>query len=97
MKISCMDHEDPFCCDQGNDEGTIELTRIQRDGKFGFIDNVGKMVVPCQWDMIGYFQEGLAQVRYDGKFGYIDETGIEVIPCQWDEIEIQPCSMDIIC
>ncbi len=43
-------------------------------------------LVPCKYDYIGDFSDGLAAVCvgdpvYDGKWGFIDKTGREVIPC----------------
>ncbi len=43
--------------------------------------------VPCRYDAVNYFSEGLAAVELDGKWGYIDKTGREVVPCKYDEIE----------
>ena len=67
-----------------------ELEQLQlhpyRDdsGKYGFIDKTGKVVIPCQWEDVDNFSEGLAYVKdYNGKWGFIDRTGKVVIPCQW--------------
>jgi len=54
------------------------------DGKEGYIDKTGKLVIPCEWDSAGTFDEGLASVTQNGKAGYIDKTGKLVIPCEWD-------------
>ena len=62
----------------------VELHHIHRDGKYGFADKTGQVVIPCQWKWIGDFSEGLAMVQdEDDKCGYIDKTGQVVIPCQW--------------
>ncbi len=53
-------------------------------GEVGTIRSTGwtvKEVVPCKYDYIGPFSEGLAAVVLDKKCGYIDTTGKEVIPC----------------
>ena len=61
------------------------LTCVEKDGKYGFIDTTGKVVVPCQYDDASLsFSEGLAYVRKDGKYGFIDTTGKEVASCQYD-------------
>lgn len=46
-------------------------------------------VIPCEYDEVWPFSEGLAVVcvgdPYDGgKWGYIDKTGKEVVPCKYD-------------
>jgi len=58
---------------------TQELRKFSADGKFGFRDEYGNIVVPAKYDEIGSFSEGLAGVRINRKWGYIDKTGNEVI------------------
>ena len=46
-------------------------------------------VVPCKYDEIRPFSDGLAKVsikvgNYSYKSGFIDKTGKEVVPCQYD-------------
>lgn len=45
------------------------------DGKWGFLDPAGTLVIPASFDSGGRFQEGLAGMEKDGKHGYIDKTG----------------------
>jgi hypothetical protein len=55
---------------------TPRLYRVQQDGKAGFIDARGQIVIPINLpEGTGEFSEGLAPTR--GGFGcdYIDETG----------------------
>jgi len=57
------------------------------NGKAGFIDRTGKIVIQPQWDSTSDFSEGLAGVaNYENglKVGYIDKTGKIVIPFQFD-------------
>jgi len=61
------------------------LARVKKDGKYGFIDKAGTLVIPYRWDFARDFSDGLASVKKDGKYGFIDKTGNLVIPCQWDE------------
>ena len=42
-------------------------------------------IVPCKYDAVYDYSEGLAAVELNGKWGYIDKTGKEVIPCQYDD------------
>ncbi len=63
----------------------LKLTPIKNNGKYGFADKIGKVVIPCQWKDTRTFSEGLAAVRdASGKWGFIDKTGKVVIPCQWE-------------
>jgi hypothetical protein len=64
-----------------------ELKRIKcANGKYGFVDRTGKEIIPCIYDEIGSFSEGLAPVNLNGKWGYIDRTGKVIIPYKYDEI-----------
>ncbi len=57
------------------DEST-PLFRIEQNGKWGFIDKTGKVVIEPQFDDAWLFREGgLASVKIGDKHGYIDKTG----------------------
>lgn len=60
------------------------LARVQRDGKWGFIDKSGKEVVPCVWDDIYYFINGLALVEKNGKYGFINKNNEAIVPIEYD-------------
>ena len=72
------------------------MASVCRDGKWGFIDTVGREVVPCMYDGVDDFHEGMTRVNVGGgwrrtdedepslsggKTGFVDKTGREVIPC----------------
>ena len=62
----------------------IELRPIEENGKWGFADESGKVMIPYKWGYADDFSEGLALVEDDnGKRGYIDKTGKVEIPCKW--------------
>jgi len=42
------------------------------DGKWGFIDETGKLCIPFKYDIVYGFTEGLAAVWLNGKGGFID-------------------------
>ena len=52
-------------------------------GKYGFINEKGEEIVPCIYDTVLDFQEGLAAVKKDRFWGFIDKAGKEVIPLQY--------------
>lgn len=78
-----------------NTGGKVSLTGVFGGGKWGFINAKGQEVVPCKYDNVRSFSEGLAVVNVGGKFGislvsggkygYIDTTGKEVIPLRYDD------------
>ncbi len=59
------------------------LFPIDKNGKSGFIDNTGKVVIPLKFDEARGFSEGLAPVRQGNDWGYIDRNGRFVIKPQF--------------
>ena len=55
------------------------------EGKFGYLNKDGQIVIPAQFDRAMGFCEGLARVGIGEKQGYIDEKGQIVIPLKFDE------------
>ena len=65
----------------------IVLKDYRGDRKFGFIDTNGKEIVPCKYDYVENFHEGLAIVRIgwtNSKYGFINTMGNEVVSCIYD-------------
>lgn len=64
------------------------------DGKAGYIDRTGKIVLEPKYDGASFFSEGLARVSFGRDTiitqgfsqGFIDETGKVVIQPQWDVV-----------
>lgn len=54
------------------------------EGRFGFIDRTGTMVIPASFDFALPFSEGLAPVVVGDKVGYVDRRGVTVIDPQFD-------------
>ena len=51
-------------------------TVIKQDGKYGFIDEKGKVVIEPTFDYVdGFSKEGVTNAKIDGKWGLIDKTG----------------------
>lgn len=51
------------------------LARIIKRGKYGFVDNNGKVIIPNKYDYSGNFHDGRAVVMKNNKWGYIDKDG----------------------
>ncbi len=62
-----------------NLKASSPLFPIFQDGKYGYIDKTGKIVINPQFTDSSSFSEGLAKVRIGKKYGYIDRTGKLVI------------------
>lgn len=62
------------------------LVSVCKDGKWGYMDKSGEIVIDCQFEDAGIFNDdGLARVAVNGKYGYIDKTGAYVINPQYDD------------
>ena len=64
---------------------TQRLHIIEKNGKFGFVNGLGEIVIPCEWYRAGKFSsDGVARVQDDtGRYGFIDTSGNTVIRCEW--------------
>lgn len=55
------------------------LFPVIQNGKWGYIDQTGKIVIPPQFDKASIFSDGYASIAVGGKWGCIDEKGNIVI------------------
>lgn len=58
------------------------LAPVKKNGKWGYIDQTGKLVIPCQWDKADPFSDGFAVVKDKEGFYYIDKRGTRRFPVQ---------------
>jgi len=70
-------------------QGLQEVARrarfpIEQNGKWGFIDSTGSVVVPPSFDSANDYHEGLALVTLGGRKFFINTTGTIVIILQYD-------------
>jgi hypothetical protein len=72
LKIGEYEYE----CSFGNGRA-----RVKENGKFGFKDKTGKLVIPCIYDFAdGFSDDGFCLINNDGYYGYINKMGIEIVP-----------------
>lgn len=57
---------------------------VRKDGKYGYIDISGRLVIPFRFNEAGTFSSGLAPVRLYGKYGYVNKQGEMAIPFKYD-------------
>jgi len=55
------------------------LASIRVNGKYGYMDRWGKIVIQPQFESAQSFYQGLAEVVTNEKIGFIDKTGTVVI------------------
>lgn len=69
------------------EQAKLIRTKICQNDHWGFVDENGKVVVPCIYNAVTNYQEGLACVESDKrKWGFVDLDGNEVIPCKWEDV-----------
>lgn len=57
---------------------------VRKDGKYGYIDVSGRLVIPVKYQDAGSFSAGLAPVCLYGKYGYVDKSGEMVVPFKYN-------------
>lgn len=67
-----------------DNSGLFVIREGGTNGKFGFIDKTGKVVIEPQYDYVEPFSEGMARVEVGDKWGFVDEKGKLVIAPQFD-------------
>lgn len=60
------------------------LALVEKEGKLGYVDLDGKLVIPMYFEQAFHFTEGLACTRYKGMWGYIDTKGDIFVPHIFD-------------
>ena len=62
------------------------LAAVRIDGRYGYIDPTGRIVIAPQFEAVGPFTGDYAEVQIDGRSGAIDRTGRIVVPAQFDRL-----------
>lgn len=62
-----------------------EKAPAMKNGKWGFINTKGQIVVPFIYDNVYPFSNGFASVEKDGFYGFINEEGKEICPLKYEE------------
>ena len=63
-----------------------EILNVE-NGKYGYVNTKGEVVVPCIYDNTWWFSEGFARVEQNDKSGFINTQGEVVIPCIYDNAD----------
>lgn len=72
------------------------LFYLQKDGKTGYADVQGEIVIPMIYDEFGDFKDGIVSAKKSGKWGVIDDNHRIIMPFQFDFDEISTPQGDII-
>lgn len=63
------------------------LAAVCKDGKWGFIDKLGKEIIPCVYDEVSDFKFGVSVVKSNEKEGIINKYGKSITPIKYDWID----------
>lgn len=64
----------------------MKLYPIISNGKYGYMNAQGKLIIPAIYSEVGPFQDGLAVVSKEELFGIIDKKNQLIIDFQYDEV-----------
>jgi hypothetical protein len=56
------------------------LALVEKDGRLGYVDLDGKLVVPMYFTDAFHFTQGLAAAKHNGQWGYINKRGDIYLP-----------------
>ena len=79
------------------DTNGLYVVVTEKEGKFGFVDANGTVVIEPAFSGALQFSEGLAAVYQDGKWGYVDTKGVLKIPVQFDAATIFEDGLARVC
>ena len=58
-----------------------------QNGRYGYLDYQGNLVIPLLYDTAREFREGLAPVMKNKKWGFVDYRGNVAIPLEYDSVD----------
>ncbi|CAM4115379.1 MULTISPECIES: WG repeat-containing protein [Flavobacterium] len=69
--------------DNGPEYFNEELTRVLRNGKMGFANKFGQVVIPCKYNFAQWFENGKAKVTYNATLSSDSEDHQHVESKEW--------------
>lgn len=57
----------------------------EKGGKYGFISELGKIIIPAKYNAAGNFHEGFARVSSKNKFGFVNVNGESICEEIYDD------------
>ena len=80
----CYGHDDKIYNRFGLEICDDLLLPIKVDGKYGYINENGEVVIEPKYDYASEFSRGLADIKIGGKYGYINKEGAIVVEPKYD-------------
>lgn len=66
-----------------------ELKKVEKDGKYGLVNEKGEEVIKCVYDKIDILDGYFARVSIDGEWGLINNEGKEIVERAYDYIGLE--------
>jgi hypothetical protein len=66
------------------------LINVQKDGKYGYLNNANKIVIPFEFTNAKSFSNGKAEVTRNGKIEYIDKSGKTIPANLLEDVTVLP-------
>jgi len=64
---------------------TSNLFKVKLNGKYGFINLNNDVIIPCSYDQVHNFKDGIAAICSNSKWSFVNEKGL-FIACDFDDI-----------
>ena len=65
-----------------------DLAKVKQENKIGlFSIKRNQIIIPCEYDNVYSFSEGLAKVILNGKYGMVNNLGTVIVPCEYDVVK----------
>jgi hypothetical protein len=77
---------DPETFLHGSVYGSDLLHQVSKEGRFGYINANGEIVIPIEFDEINYYENGIAIARKGSQSGFIDQRGDLLTPIIYENI-----------
>jgi len=62
------------------------LIPVKTMGKWGYADSLNNIIIPCRYEYVTLFDNGIAQAKLNGKWGIINRHQEVIIPFAYDKI-----------
>jgi len=89
--VGLVNHAGEWCLDHSSMIKYLPHTlqngcgAIRTESGVGLISDNGEIVLPCEYEDVGFFSEGLVPVKQGGVWGYVNLEGEWLVPPQYEE------------
>jgi hypothetical protein len=65
-----------------------ELLPTKIGNKWGYVDSIGNIIIPCIYDFACIFEKDVARIKYEDKWGLINQYGDTITSLKYDWISL---------